>query len=104
MILPVCAHDSPTKGNMGTTPPPLSGWILTCIADYETAVRQNLVAYADAKTAVMLEKELISARGRIQQLEADIQDVRMMTKQAFVRCAGCQRLQEVSKHCRWCHR
>jgi len=96
MIFPSCSHD---RADMA----PATGWILTCRADYESAMRQNLLKYADATLPLRLEKAVTDANERIQKLESDIQDLRMLSRQAFIRCAACDRLKEVSKECRWCH-
>lgn len=104
MNFPVCHHEVPTKAKLNGDAPAGAGWIFCCRDCYESAVRSNLITYADQTLPLKLEKELISARERVQQLESDIQDVRMISKQAFVRCAACHRLQEVSKPCRWCTR
>lgn len=101
MILPVCKHTMPTKAKLGEAPPPATGWIFTCREDFEQAVRANLVVYADAMLPIKLEKELIAARGRIQKLESDVEDMRMATRAAFIRC-DCGRLRVVSKPCRVC--
>lgn len=85
-------------------PPPKEGWVLCTKQAYETAMRQNLLHYSDQLTALKLEGELTKVRERVQELLSDLEDVRMLSKQAFVRCAACHRLKEVSKECRWCHR
>lgn len=97
MIPPTCEHD---RDNIA----PSKGWILTCKNCFDNAVRQNLMKYADQTLPLKLESALTEARERIMLLESDIQDMRMLSKQAFVRCAACHRLKEVSKECRWCHR
>lgn len=95
MIFPICQH------NKDAGAAPATGWIFTCRPDYEAAVRRNLMHFADPKKAIKLDEELVSARGRIQQLESDIEDIRRTTLKAFVRCI-CGRLKEVGKMCRLC--
>ena len=97
MYTPTCEHGK-------ADPAPETGWIFTCRPCFEASMRQNLLKYADATLPLRLEKAVCDANERIQQLESDIQDVRMISKQAFVRCAACHRMKEISKECRWCHR
>ena len=96
MNYPLCEHG---KADVAQS----TGWIFCCRTCYDDAMRRNLLKYADVTLPLRLEKAVQDANERIQQLESDIQDVRMMTKQAFVRCAGCRRMKEISKECRWCH-
>jgi len=92
---PVCKHD---RNNIA----PSRGWILSCKGCFENAVRANQMKYANLMHPLQLEDDLQKARERIQKLESDIQDLRMLSKQAFGRCASCDRLKEISKLCRWC--
>lgn len=101
LIRPACSHEAPTKGNMGTTPPPLTGWILTCNEDFDAAVRLNLLKYADCLTTLRLETELIEARAEIQQQASDIEDMKLSRRTAFVRCS-CGRMRELNVSCRGC--
>jgi hypothetical protein len=96
MNLPACEHGK-------SDAPPSTGWIFSCRPCYEDAMRRNLLKYADVTLPLRLEKAVQDANERIQHLESDIQDMRMLSKQAFVRCAGCRRMKEISTKCRWCH-
>lgn len=93
-IRPSCNHD---RKDM----PAAAGWIFTCPEDYDAAIRQNIVKYADCLTAERLERDALAARETIQKLTADIEDMKMSRRTAFIRC-GCGRMKELNIDCRGC--
>lgn len=93
-IAPICEHGK-------DKPAPQLGWIITCSEDYVAAVRLNLLKYVDAIQAVRLEEELRAARATIQKQAADIEDMKLSRRTAFVRCA-CGRIKELNLDCRGC--
>lgn len=91
---PNCEHD---RNNIA----PSTGWILTCRACFENAVRQNLLKYADQTLPHKLEDELKAARAQIQKMASDIEDMKASRRTAFIRCS-CGRLKDLNTHCRSC--
>lgn len=94
IVPPECRHDEGEK-------PSGKGWILTCRADYERAVRINLLNYMDAAKAMTFETELKAARLEIQRLTSDLNDCLSARGITFIRC-DCGRLKLKPFACRSC--
>lgn len=101
MIFPSCQHTASTKAKPDGNLPRPTGWVLCCRDCFERSIRANMMLQSDLKVQVGVQDRLRESLGTIQSLLADIEDMKLSRRTAFIRC-GCGRLKELNVDCRGC--